>query len=415
MAPLQVGRSPQDKALQASAHLRTPPASVKKALRFPSPARVPALGRHGQAQQAAAAAAQATSRVISGFGQVAARLGMSGFFGGAPAGSKAAGTQKAHTAAAADASLRAGNLLYCHIVLDNPSSGASQALCSCIESGHLSRAADGSHLDLCHADAKLGVPKEKAKGAPQDSSGRQAASLSQPSLLKASAAVHAAASNRPGQDDKGSREPEILHRHAPARHGGHISASTQQSKASLRTSSTHAHAGAADGSQASLSQHEHRHSAPALPIGSEKAHQAGTYTERPLSAAAGTGQVTGQLEGSSSPSDEGAAPQSGPTAMPGMSIDTGEHAISKVATISPSSAQSGQCLMICALGDEPSSISDHAVSEMSGESAGDREHGDSSWPAGTAQHSMAASKATHARCDELRSSGGSVGKLPHRQ
>ncbi len=34
---------------------------------------------------------------------------------------------------------------------------------------------------------------------------------------------------------------------------------------------------------------------------------------------------------------------------------------------------------------------------------------DSAWPAGTAQHSVAASKATHARSDELRSSGGSVG------
>ncbi len=112
----QVARSPQEKALHASAHLRTPPASAKKALRFPSPARVPGVGRHGQAQQAAAAAAQATSRVISGFGQVAARLGMSGFFGSAPAGSKPAGTQKAHAAAAADASLRAGNLRNRHIV-----------------------------------------------------------------------------------------------------------------------------------------------------------------------------------------------------------------------------------------------------------------------------------------------------------
>ena len=102
----QAMRSPQDKALQASAHLRTPPTSAKKALRF-SPTRIPALSRPGQAQQAAAAAAQATSKVISGFGHVAARLGISGFFGGAPAGNKPGRLHKRHTAAAASAAVRA--------------------------------------------------------------------------------------------------------------------------------------------------------------------------------------------------------------------------------------------------------------------------------------------------------------------
>ena len=98
--PPQAGRSPQHKALHASAHLRSPPASAKTALRFPSPTRAAAPGRHGQAQQAAAAAAQATSRVMSGFGHVAAKLGFSGFFGGAPAANRPAGTHEAHPAAA---------------------------------------------------------------------------------------------------------------------------------------------------------------------------------------------------------------------------------------------------------------------------------------------------------------------------
>ena len=135
-------------ALHASAHLRTPPASAKTALRFPSPARAPGVGRHGQAQQAATAAAQATSRVISGFGQVAARLGMSGFFGGAPAGSKPAGTQKAQAVAAADASLRAGNLHYHHIVSNVSISGATHPFCSYSGGGHTTQAPSGYKADL---------------------------------------------------------------------------------------------------------------------------------------------------------------------------------------------------------------------------------------------------------------------------
>ena len=115
----------------------------------------------------------------------------------------------------------------------------------------------------------------------------------------------------------------------------------------------------------------------------------------------------GQLEGTSPLSNGGAALESTPNSMSGMPIDTGEHIISNVATISLSSAQTGQRLIIGAPVD--SSISDHEVSDMSGESGGDQEQIDSAWPAGTAQHSVAASKATHARSDELRSSGGSVG------
>ena len=244
---------------------------------------------------------------------------------------------------------------------------------------------------------------------PQDGSGSKGASVSQRPLLKASAAAHEAVSDRPGQVSNGGREPETLLSHAPAQRSGLGFANDQQSSASLRASSAHANGGAAGSNQASLSQDKQRRNASALLIGPEKAHQAGTNTEGLASIPAGTGQVKGQHEGTSPPSDEGAAAESVHIATPGMLLDTGEHAVSKVVTFSLSSAQSGHHLISSAPIDEPSSISDHAVSEMSGESAGDREHADSSWPAGTAQHSMAASKARHARCDELRSSGGSVG------
>ena len=77
--------------------------------------------------------------------------------------------------------------------------------------------------------------------------------------------------------------------------------------------------------------------------------------------------------------------------------------------LSLSSSQSGQHLLISAHVGEPSSLSGHAVSVDSGESAGKRECFDASWPAGTAQHIIAASKVGNVRCNELRSSGGSVG------
>ena len=66
---------------------RRQPAPKRRCASHPRPG-CPEWAGMGRPQQAATAAAQATSRVISGFGQVAARLGMSGFFGGAPAGSK---------------------------------------------------------------------------------------------------------------------------------------------------------------------------------------------------------------------------------------------------------------------------------------------------------------------------------------
>ncbi len=61
-----------------------------------------------------------------------------------------------------------------------------------------------------------------------------------------------------------------------------------------------------------------------------------------------------------------------PTPCLACQLNTGEHIISKVATISLSSAPTGQRLTIGAPVD--SSISDHESSDMSGESAGDREH-----------------------------------------
>jgi len=96
----QAEHSPQGKPLPAAAHLRLPPTSAKKVLRFSSPAQVPSAGRTHSAQ---GTAAQATARVMSGFGQVVAKLGISGFFGGVPAGNKAARANGATATAAAAA------------------------------------------------------------------------------------------------------------------------------------------------------------------------------------------------------------------------------------------------------------------------------------------------------------------------
>ena len=177
----------------------------------------------------------------------------------------------------------------------------------------------------------------------------------------------------------------------------------------LCLSSASPHDKAAGGGEASMCGDEQHPSASALLAGSERVQQARLNTEHLLSMVSGTEQVMEQTEHLPPLGDKGAGTESASEAMPGLSVDTGERAVSKGAALSLSSSQSGQHLLISAHVGEPSSLSGHAVSVDSDESAGKRECVDASWPAGTAQHIIAASKVGNVRCNELRSSGGSVG------
>lgn len=263
------------------------------------------------------------------------------------------------------------------------------------------------------ADVGHNIPVGKAKRGLQQESGLKGASFSQPSLLKDLAAAPGAVLPRPGQDSSsgGSRVPEALNKHAAAPGSEREFAGAQSSSAGAGAGSTHAKCKAAGGSQAGQSQPEQHHNLSALPAGSEEAHQAGTKTTHLLSAAAGMEQVMEQIEGTPSLEEEGPPRGSPRQAMPGVPLDTGKHAVSKLAALSLSTAQLGQHLMMAPSVAEPCSLSDHAASETSGDSVGHREHVDAMWPGDTAQDSRAAAKATTARCDELRSSGGSVGSF----
>ena len=255
------------------------------------------------------------------------------------------------------------------------------------------------------------IPSGKAKRASQQKNGRKGASLSQPSLLKDPAAAPGAVLHRPGPGSSsgGSRVPEALIQHAPAPGSEQDIAGTQSSSAGAGAASARAQLRAAGISLAGPAQHEQHLILSALPAGSEKACQAGINSAHLHSKAAGTEKVIGQTEGAPSPNDEVLPLMSPRQTTPGMPLDTGEHAVSKLGALSLSFAQSGQHLLTSPSVGEPSSLSDHAVSETSGDSAGHREHADALWPAGPAEHSRAAAKATIARCDELRSSGGSLG------
>ena len=270
----------------------------------------------------------------------------------------------------------------------------------------------------CLADTGLAISDKKARRATQQSGQRKGASVSQLSLLKDNSALHKAAAQEsaasqcaavPGQDcssSGGNGVPDTLFRQTPAQGSKNVRAHSQSSSAGLHASSIVAHDKEAYSGRAKPSREEQYRSASALPALSDKVLQAGTYTEHLLSVAAGADQVVGESCCIASSAIEGAAAKSNPEAMPGDAFDTGKHEDDEVIMYSLSTAESGQQLSPSAPVGEPSSSGEHALSEASG---GNRESINGAWPAGAAQHSMVSSKVVPSGCDELRSSGGSMG------
>ena len=214
----------------------------------------------------------------------------------------------------------------------------------------------------------------------------------------------------PGQQEGSSRHQGYMLRPEPLQATELGSNRNESSGTGLDVSSAMPRDELAGGSPASLCQEQQQHhSVSALPAGSERMQPARLNAEQLLSAVPGTGQVMGQTEHVSSSGDEVAGIGRASDAMPEYGLETGERAVSKGGALSLISMPSGRHPLISAPFAEPSSLSEHAVSDTSGESTGHREHVDVLWPAGTAQHIIAASKGRSARCDELRSSGGSVG------
>jgi len=281
------------------------------------------------------------------------------------------------------------------------------------------------------------VPSAKGGHAMPASSQMKGGPAGQPSLLKDALPANAAAPQHPASlpsgatiGQKGSSGSHSRRGSTPLQKGAATqdyaqgAVSSQSLSTNLFSSGADAERDAAASHRMSLSHGEAQQSALTLQVREVALAQsvAGPSKEQEGSAPAGTNQVLMQHAGDPSYAAEGAAAEgTADASLDGFHVP--EHCDVEVVIISPGSAKSGQLLSKGILAGEPSSTKEHAVSEVSGDSAGSQdhavlassgesacgqEHGDDSAQAGTAQHSMGASRLCASQSDELRSSGGSV-------